>query len=980
LAKLLLSKDIKDVTSVEVEDVRKDYGIDSEDWRNFKSTVLRDYIRAECKSSVLKTTDASAVGDLIGALSLEGEMVGLSVYDAGMGVYADHCAWTSSEDLEDEEGEEFKCVGKFVYLCSRIFSSEGEEEKKYEISRIGKIFNLPPNQWTNRVANVAAPFYTRALTSAKNKEEVGADMLRRARTQIGIRETDGVQMHEDTYSQAVEEILEESVGVLEVKKLNRLRSVLGVSESAAERLESEKTRPIFEGKVEGVLKVTAEGDVAVSSLVGKLAVASEELKISNRVFESVLSNQIKASFTSQFTQVAQFVRVGNVVGVQGGVDDMVKFLEQVTALCEKIDNGMEGEETVVERVLGFEVGVGLSKEKINSYRMYLKASLADNNSRLTEDARNTLEKFANLVKLGSFDSTVVYKEVVGPFLKETVLSSTEDNHSLTGGAEVDEVVSNLGLNADAVSEIKQDVYIQRLEEIVASADGGIFSEEQSAGLKNLQAFLSIDATAASNLHTRINGPAFKNSVEEAMGDSGIIPESYREMLDSLMGRLMIDEVNGQKIFNSAIAERMDPMCKATTDALTAVTSPPDKDKEKDGLAISAEQKTTDFMSKCIALVDFSVQNRVAEEIEDGVDRVEKEVEVEKDVEVEKEVEVEESKYVTKLDPERPGETMQVEEKVMVKKMEKNTMKETVTETVTEDVPKFRYEFPITVQAIGGMSDETAEAVYKQYVIGGFSAKDDAAAKYDSYQQQIAGVLGLDEKQQTQIAGAIGAMVFDNYFSNQMAGKSELDQQDMMFLAQIKDKLNMSEEIVERLLLSTQKNMLSKQVERVFVAGTKITAESVKAVRDQAMGMGIDLSKDLGVTDDRLGRMFTIEVSQGIEGGLIAAGEEGSDELSEIIESLGLSESKAEVLLEKLVKDRSSRIIKNVSADVARGNDKRAMDDLPIFIAYAKFIGGEDMNLNIAKNVVDMILAVYESATFGKPGAEDDLGILRKSLN
>lgn len=102
---------------------------------------------------------------------------------------------------QDEEGEEFKCVGKFVYLCSRIFSSEGEEEKKYEISRIGKIFNLPPNQWTNRVANVAAPFYTRALTSAKNKEEVGADMLRRARTQIGIRETDGVQMHEDTYSQ-----------------------------------------------------------------------------------------------------------------------------------------------------------------------------------------------------------------------------------------------------------------------------------------------------------------------------------------------------------------------------------------------------------------------------------------------------------------------------------------------------------------------------------------------------------------------------------------------------------------------------------------------------------------------------------------------------------------------------------------------------------------------------------------------------------
>ena len=45
-----------------------------------------------------------------------------------------------------------------------------------------------------------------------------------------------------------------------------------------------------------------------------------------------------------------------------------------------------------------------------------------------------------------------------------------------------------------------------------------------------------------------------------------------------------------------------------------------------------------------------------------------------------------------------------------------------------------------------------------------------------------------------------------------------------------------------------------------------------------------------------------------------------------------------------------------------------MDDLPTFIAYAKFVGGEDMNLNIAQNVVDMILAVFESATFGRPGA------------
>ena len=49
LAKLLLSKDIRDVSEEEVEDVRRRYGVDEEEWRNFKADVLRDYVRAECK-------------------------------------------------------------------------------------------------------------------------------------------------------------------------------------------------------------------------------------------------------------------------------------------------------------------------------------------------------------------------------------------------------------------------------------------------------------------------------------------------------------------------------------------------------------------------------------------------------------------------------------------------------------------------------------------------------------------------------------------------------------------------------------------------------------------------------------------------------------------------------------------------------------------------------------------------------------------
>ena len=57
-------------------------------------------------------------------------------------------------------------------MCERIFKDEGEEERKYEVDRISKVFNMNEKQWDERVSGVAVPFYERALGSARRKEEV----------------------------------------------------------------------------------------------------------------------------------------------------------------------------------------------------------------------------------------------------------------------------------------------------------------------------------------------------------------------------------------------------------------------------------------------------------------------------------------------------------------------------------------------------------------------------------------------------------------------------------------------------------------------------------------------------------------------------------------------------------------------------------------------------------------------------------------
>ena len=584
----------------------------------------------------------------------------MAVYDAASGVYQDHVAWAAEEDLKDKEGEEYRCVGKFLYLAGQIFKDEGAEERQYEVGRLSKLFGLDATQFADRVGEVARPFYERALTSARTKEGVGADMLRRARDTIGVTDGDMVRMHEDCYSQAVGAVLEEE-GSVGGDELERIRSVLSVGEREAKRLEEEKTRPLFEKAVMDALADVRSKESSISSIIGSLAITSNDLCVSSELYESVLQSQVKSSLTNTFEGVAKFVRVGNVAGVEKGVSDMVEYLDDVKAFLDKVGTEMtDDEETLATRVLSFSVGEGMKKEKTNAYRMFLKSSLASNDSKLSEAARSTLAKFAGIVELSKFDSQIVYKEVVGPTLTETVLKNTEDLHSLDGAADVQSVVDNLGLTADAVAEIKMSVYRQRLTEVSESAEGGILSEEQSAGLKSLASFLSVPDTEAAKLCAKVNGPAYKSSVLEAMGESGVIMDSYQEPLDQLRQRLLLDEQRGRSIYMATVAEKMDPMCKGLVTALEDIQKPASNDdKEKDGLGITAEQKTTDFMAACMTLVDFVKGNKAAEQIEDGTDSVTRDVEKE----VEKEVEREEIKMVTRPTLQAPGETETVEEKV-----------------------------------------------------------------------------------------------------------------------------------------------------------------------------------------------------------------------------------------------------------------------------------------------------------------------------
>lgn len=75
-----------------------------------------------------------------------------------------------------------------------------EEAYSFEMSRVGKIFDLSLGEVKERCAAIATPFYDKALSSATAKwDTVKAGQLQGARKTLGMDEEKAKEMHKEVY-------------------------------------------------------------------------------------------------------------------------------------------------------------------------------------------------------------------------------------------------------------------------------------------------------------------------------------------------------------------------------------------------------------------------------------------------------------------------------------------------------------------------------------------------------------------------------------------------------------------------------------------------------------------------------------------------------------------------------------------------------------------------------------------------------------
>ncbi|EEC42965.1 translocator of the inner chloroplast envelope membrane 110k [Phaeodactylum tricornutum CCAP 1055/1] len=971
--------DDPDKAAAAVENVKTQFGLLDEDFAILTTEIYTAYLLGMVKyNPTAKTSELKELETVKNVLQLDNLQVGEAHAAAAAEWYRTTCLFTPTEDLEDPSHPDRQAMDKFLFLTERALKQGGETDEafSFEMKRVAKAFDLSYTEVLERVAETVEPFYQRALKSTRSKlgtNQVSSAMLERARKTLGVSDATAKDLHvacfnaqvraelglpdataKDDDAAAGQEDEDETVGgsVMDLaalkftgedamEKLDQLREILGLSETDAEYEISLEATPLYQSTALAALKDVLATVKTPEDAWSIMESRRDELLLKKESTKSLLSSMVMQALGGPLEETNKFAKVNNEAATY---DHMLRTLEAKEVLISILaKSGWDEFDNFDETFCNpwdkqSANGFLSSDERIKLYKMFLSRSIRKSDGgKISDEMYARIMDVKGLLGITDQQAEIESRAAFGPELQKVLntamLEIVEDyTPELAENMKrrANEVVESYRLTQDFLREVGATFYAKAVALVSEKAPGGIPSKELSQALEALRELYNLEMTDCYSYHMEHFGSIYKKSVLEAMGSTGVIRPEFRESLEKLKGRLGVSEEACQALFLEAIQDKMVPMVKWIGSEMerTMLTQKQlaqrrGKDmgedvfqsgKGADGvLGLGSE---VNIMSDIMELVDFYNENDVAKE-EERTRTVEKQVE-------------------------EGGETKLV------------AVEETYTETV----------YPVTALAAGNMDQEMAELLYRQFTVGGFTTQGEQGARYEASRETFGGILGLTKEKMDDIKDNIGSTVYDNFISNAMKTKGSMDQQDMMFLANIQTKLGLSPEQGEKMMTQSQKKILSEEIDAIM---DDPSPQRVKAFREKCNSMGMDLIADVGISKPRLVRMFEVEVIPGLKTGEINA--EQTEIFQEIQESLGIELEECEAMFENVLAQLSKNAFELIKGELLRGREENCVDLIKELVRYADFTEG-DLGLEVEEAVGNQVLNIYESVDLGGQSADE----------
>ena len=576
------------------------------------------------------------------------------------------------------------------------------------------------------------------------------------------------------------------------------------------------------------------------------------------------------------------------------------------------------------------------EDRQKMYRIFISRSKTKGeDSKISDEQYSKMLEVKGLLGITDQSADTEVRQAFGPELVKILQNAADEvltdyTPELLENLEKDvqEVIENYHLTNELVRQAGRGLYTTAVKRINAMSPSGIPSAEQIQALEGLQRLFKMDKEDTFGIHMDTFGSVYKKSVIEAMSVTGVIRPEFRQPLDDLRSRLGVSEKSAKAVFLDAVKERMVPMVEwivsemeRTIFTQQQLSQRRNKDlgedlfqsgKGADGtLGLGAE---INIMSDIMNLIDFYNENDIAEKKEISTEAVEKTVPAQEE-----------------------GEESQ---------------------TVSVEIPVYETTYPITALDIGAVDQEMAEVLYRQFIVGAFQSQGPNAARYEGAKASFGGILGLTSEKMEDIGKNIGTTVYDNYISQTMRQKGALDQQDMMFLANLQGKLGLSPEQGEKMLLDAQRKVLNDEVDAIMDSPTP---EGIKYFREKCNSMGLDMHSDVGVSKSRLIKMFEIEVLPGLKNGDVTS--DRNDILVEIQESLGMEPDEAEKVFEDLLLRLSKSAAETIVANLKRGRTDSCVESIMDLVRFGEFLNG-DLGIDfIPEATANQVMNIYEKLDF-----------------
>jgi len=512
---------------------------------------------------------------------------------------------------------------------------------------------------------------------------------------------------------------------------------------------------------------------------------------------------------------------------------------------------------------------------------------------------------------------VAYEEIVQDYTPE-LAKKMEKN--------INEIMENYRFSESFLQEEGAVLYASAVAKINEKSPGGIPTELMSEALESLQGMYRLEKSVVSSIHIDVFGAVYKKSILEAMGSTGVIRPELRDGLADLRLRLGVCEEDTKDLFLQAIEDKFVPMVEWINSEVerTQLTQKQlsqrrGKDmgedvfqsgKLADGtLGLGAE---VNIMGDIMNLVDFYTENDIIEQQEIGTKEID-----------------------------------------------------------GEEVPVLETSYPITAIGSRAIELQMAEYLYRQFVVGAFTAQGEQAGRYEGARASFGGILGLTSEKMEEINDNIASAVYDNFVSRSMAQKGSLDQQDMMFLANIQTKLGLSSEQGEKMMVESQQKVLSEEINRIM---DDPTPDKIKAFREKCNAMGMDLVDDVGISKHRLVSMFEREIIPGLISGEITV--DNSDSMVEIKESLNIDDDECEAVLGKTVVFLAKDTMDTIEGELLRDREENTVDLINQLVRYAAFMDG-DLQLRVQEATAWQVYNIYNAFDFS--GEDTDIVEENKEL-